>query len=336
MKSKQLFGLALALSLLFLTMGQSHAQGYSPEFQALLNQIQQNYLAPRGDNLSSMRNQYPNIVAALIGHALRQQALYVRQNPSLNNRFASLQQQARVYIADVARTTSSRVRNEDGSPVTPENLWFVVNKFYQGQEDGWIWQNFRVRTGTMPSVMVAGSGVQPPRPPVWDPPMKQEEKSQIELFGIGAPSVKGTGNCDQAAYYFSEQCKGYRLQKEAQAEAARQKSKALNPDGIIGNWNGNLRRTQLRIWKQGDLYLGSVSGERSWIYDFKPNEVSLRLKYSGAGKDGPTYKGQYYGTSGAAAEYRWLDIDFYYFLSSGKEVFASAPSGSPQLRRFER
>jgi len=337
MKSKQLFGLALALSLLFLTMGQSHAQGYSPEFQALLNQIQQNYLAPRGDNLSSMRNQYPNIVAALIGHALRQQALYVRQNPSLNNRFASLQQQARVYIADVARTTSSRVRNEDGSPVTPENLWFVVNKFYQGQEDGWIWQNFRVRTGTMPSVMVAGSGVQPPRPPVWDPPMKQEEKSQIELFGIGAPSVKGTGNCDQAAYYFSEQCKGYRLQKEAQAEAARQKNKAaLNPDGIIGTWFANHRKLQLKIWKQGDMYLGSTSGETSWFLNFVPNQVSLRLKYTGVGKNGPVYKGQYYAVTGAGANiHKWEDITFYYFVRFGKVVFSNG-AGDVATMDFEK
>ena len=202
MKSNRLFGSALVFCILFLTFGPCHAQRYSPEFQALLKQIQQNYLAPRGDNLSSMRNQYPNIVAALVGHALRQQALHVQQNPSLNNRFASLQQQAQVYITDVARTTSSRVRNEDGSPVTPENLWFVVNKFYQGQDDDWIWQNFRVRTGTMPSVMVASPGVQPPRPPVWDPPMKEEKKNQIELFGIGAPSVKGTGSCDQAALLF--------------------------------------------------------------------------------------------------------------------------------------
>ena len=81
MKYNRLFGSALIFCMLFLTFGQSHAQQYSPEFQALLNQIQQNYLAPKGENLSSMRNQYPSIVAALIGHALRQQMVHVQQNP---------------------------------------------------------------------------------------------------------------------------------------------------------------------------------------------------------------------------------------------------------------
>mgnify|MGYP001029599063 FL=1 len=336
MKSKRLFGFVLIVCTIFLTFVPCHAQQYSPEFQALLNQIQQNYLAPRGDNLSSMRNQYPNVVAALIGHALRQQALHVQQNPSLNNRFASLQQQAQVYITDVARTTSSHVRNEDGSPVTPESLWFVVNKFYQGQEDAWIWQNFRVRTGTMPSVLATRSGPQTPRPPVWDPPMKEEENNQIDLLGQRAPSVKGPDSCDNVALYFSDQCKGYRQQKEAQAEAARQKSRALNPDGIAGTWFARQRKLQLKIWKQGDVYLGSISGETSWTYNFKPKEVCLRIKYVGAGKDGPVYKGQYYGTSGAAADYRWQDITFHYFLRSGKEVFSSSPIGSPALMDFER
>ena len=160
MKSNLLFGSILVFYILFSTFGQSHAQQYSPEFQSLLNQIQQNYLARKGENLSSMRNQYPAVVAALVGHALRQQAVHVQQNPSLNNRFTSLQQEARVYITDLARTTSYRGRNEDGSPVaSPENLLFIMNKFFQGQEDAVILQHYGVRTGTMPSVLAASRGL---------------------------------------------------------------------------------------------------------------------------------------------------------------------------------
>lgn len=327
MKSHRLFGSALVFCILFLSFGPCHAQQYTPEFQAFLNQIQQNYLSPRGDNLSSMRTQYPNLVAALVGHALRQQALHVQQNPSLNNRFASLQQQAQVYITDVARTTSSRVRNEDGSPVTPESLWFVVNKFYQGQEDAWIWQNFRVRTGTMPSVLATRSGPQKPGPPVGDPLIKTEEKTQIDLLGQGAPSVKGPDNCENLALYFSPQCNGYRQQKEAQAEAARQKSRALNPDGIVGTWFTYKRKSQLKIWKQGDMYLGSMSGEPDWRCNFVHNQVSLRLKHAGAGKLGPVYKGQYYAVTGAGANIqKWEDITFYYYLRAGRETFSDSDS----------
>jgi hypothetical protein len=71
MKSNRHFKSILIFCILFSTLGQSHAQQYSHAFQALLNQIQQNYLAQKGDNLSSLRNRYPTVVATLIGNALR-------------------------------------------------------------------------------------------------------------------------------------------------------------------------------------------------------------------------------------------------------------------------
>ena len=310
MKSGRLLGSALVLFVLFLSFGPCHAQQYTPEFQALLNQIQQNYLSPRGDHLSSMRQQYPNVVAALIGHALRQQAVHVQQNPSLNDRFASLQQQAQVYITDVARTTSPHARNEDGSPVTPESLWFVVNKFYQGQEDAWIWQNFRVRTGTMPSVLAAGSGVQPV-PPAGRPPTR--EKNRIDLLGQGAPPVKGPP-------------------AEQRVQPAPQRQVALNPDGIQGeNWSSAGGKTRLRIWKQGDSYMGSMSGEQEMLfYPFKPNEVCLRLKYVGKGEKGLVFKGQFLRQASGVNQkdpYRWSDITFFYYFDSVRERFDTNPGG---------
>lgn len=300
MKSRRLVGSILIFCILILHTWPCHAQQYSPEFQALLNQIQQNYLAPRGENLSSMRNQYPSVVAALVGHALRQQAIHVQQNPSLNNRFTSLQREARVYITEVARTTSSRARNEDGSPVTPDSLWFVVNKFYQGQEDAWIWQNFRVRTGTMPSVLVVGSRPQQPGRPVGGL-VEKEEKNQIELFDIGAPSVKGRPQTTSPSQPPPRQI-------------------TLNPDGIQGNWSTSDGKTQLRIWKQGDTYLGSMSGEQVYLREsFKPNEICLRLKYAGAGEDGPIFKGQYHRAKGLSSSWVWENVTFYYYLSAGTE-----------------
>ena len=312
MKSNWLFGSILIFCILFLTFGQSHAQQYSPEFQALLNQIQQNYLAQKGDNLSSLRNRYPTVVATLIGHALRQQTVYVQQNSSLNNQFTSLQREARAYIGEVARTTT--VRLVDGSPFNPEDLWSMVNKALQGGDDGWILETFGVRTGTMPSVLVARSEPQQPQLPGGRPPMK--EKNQIELLGKVAPSVKGPP-------------------KETPPPPP-PKQITLKPDGILGNWFANLGKTQLKIWKQGDLYLGSMSGEtHAYGYNFKPNEVCLRLKYAGEGANGPIFKGQFHGYGGIQGDLRWEDITFYYFLSNGKERFATTPNDSA-MTSFER
>jgi len=291
MKSNRLFGPVFIFCILFLNFGPCHAQEYSPQFQALLNQIQQIYLAPKGENISVLRSQYCEVMAALIGHALRQQMMYVQQNPSLNNQFTILRQDAQVFITDLARTTSARM--QDGNPYPPDGLWYIVNKVYQGQEEEWIQQNFRVQTGAMPSVLAARSVPQKPGPPVGDPLIKSEEKTQIDLFGNVAPPVKGSDTCDGPAYW-SPQCNGYRQKREAAAEAERNRSRALNPDGIQGeNWS-SIGGTRLRIWKQGDLYLGSMSGKTEYLYyNYKPNAICLRLKYVGKSEKGLIFKGQY-------------------------------------------
>jgi hypothetical protein len=317
MKSSWLFGSVLIFCILFLTFGQCHAQQYSPEFQALLNQVQQAYLTPKGDNLSSLRNKYPTVVATLVGHALRQQMVHVQQNPSLNNQFMNLQREAGAYIGEVARTTSARF--DDGSRYTPDALWSIVNRAYQGQDDGWVLQTFRVRTGTMPSVLAASPGPQPQQRPLGGLFEKQEEKNQIELLGKVAPSVKGPPK-----------------ETPPPPTPPPPRQIALKPDGIQGPWTANFGRTQLRLWRQGDLYLGSMSGERhAYGYNFKPNEVCLRLKYAGEGANGPIFKGQFHGYGGIQGDYRWEDITFYYFLSNGKERFATTPNVSA-MTSFER
>ena len=79
MKFNWLFGSVLISCMLLLTFGQCPAQQYSPKFQALLSQVQQNYLAQKVINLSSLRNKYPTVLATMIGHALRQQMIYVQK-----------------------------------------------------------------------------------------------------------------------------------------------------------------------------------------------------------------------------------------------------------------
>jgi hypothetical protein len=311
MKPHQLFGSALVFCVLFLSFEPCHAQTYSPEFQSLLNQIQQNYLAPKGENISVLRSQYPEVMAALVGHALRQQAIHAQQDPSLNNQFTNLQRDAQVFITDVARTTSARM--QDGSPYPPDGLWYIVDRVYQGQEEDWIWQNFRVKSGTMPSVMAARSGPQAPAPPVGRPLMTKEEKDEIDLLGRVAPPVTGPP-------------------AEQRPQPTPQRQITLNPDGIQGgNWTGNGGKTQLRIWKQGDLYLGSMSGETEMLYYyFKPNEVCLRLKYVGKGEKGLIFKGTFYRMQSGFSQknpYAWSDITFFYYSALGKERFDTHPEG---------
>jgi hypothetical protein len=311
MKSNRHFKSILIFCILFSTLGQSHAQQYSHAFQALLNQIQQNYLAQKGDNLSSLRNRYPTVVATLIGNALRQQMVHVLQNPSLNNQFTNLQREARIYIEEVARTTTARL--VDGSRFNPEDLWNMVNGALQGGDDGWILETFGVRTGTMPPVLAAGPEHRPLPPPV-GAPLTKEEKNQIELLGKAAPSVKGPP-------------------KETPAPPPPRKI-TLKPDGIQGIWysEGVGGSAQLRVWKEGDTYLGMLTNRQGTTSEnWRRNEVCLRLKYVGQHRqdnDILVFKGKHNRQVGNVYEnhYEWQDKTSYYrLMSGGVEAFGAYP-----------
>jgi hypothetical protein len=199
MKSMCLLGAVFIIGTLFFTFDQSQSQQYSPEFQSLLNLIQQGYLAnlaSKGETLLSFRNKYPTIVAKLIGHALRQQMVFVQQNSSLSSQFANLQREAEAYITEVARTTPARYH--DGSPFTPIGLLYLMNNALQGTDDSWVFETFGVRTGTMPSVFAISRSPQPqpqpPGPPVkYTPTIKEEgrkEKKGIDQLDREAPPAK--------------------------------------------------------------------------------------------------------------------------------------------------
>jgi hypothetical protein len=161
---------------------------YSPQFQSFVNQVQQIYLAPRGQTLANLANNYPTILATVIGHALRQQIVFAQQSPSGNNQFMNLQREAQAFMTQVARTTPARL--QDGRPYVPEGLLYLMNKSLQGTDDSWVLQNFGVAIGMMPSVLAASPGPQPFPGPVRKPPFGEEQPpsgdtgDSINLLGV--------------------------------------------------------------------------------------------------------------------------------------------------------
>jgi hypothetical protein len=283
MKSNRLFGSILVFYILFLTFGQSHAQQYSPEFKALLNQIQQNYLAPKGENLSSLQNKYPTVVATLIGHALRQQTVHVQQNPSLNNQFINLQREAGAYIGEVARTTSARF--DDGSRYTPDALWSIVNRAFQGQDDGWVLQTFRVQNGTMPSVLASSHRPQQPQIPAGKPPMK--EKKQIELLGQVAKGKPGKNDDNDLSGDWQSLYPTGRY------------SAAENPESYI----------VVRFNRQGNTYIGQVV--QSGKLETHIHPVGTTFCKAERIDNGRFYKGIYYYYDNGAVKQAEVEMEVY-------------------------
>jgi hypothetical protein len=154
-----LFFLALCL---LPTVVYAQQRRYSPEFQSLLNYVEQHYIAPRGWTFQYVMKRIPVNMAIFVGHGLRQQRIYAEQNPLLRQKYGGLEREARIFLADVARACGYRA---GGEPLTEQDLWDAANDAMTGMMDEWVMKNFGVRTGTMPPVFANGPPPGEPRGP---------------------------------------------------------------------------------------------------------------------------------------------------------------------------
>jgi hypothetical protein len=159
---------------------------------------------------------------------------------------------------------------------------------------------------TAPPKPAAPQTPPPPSPPAGRPPAKTVEKNQIDLLGRVAPPVKGPP-------------------KETQPPPP-PRQVTLNPDGIQGIWYSE-RSAQMKIWKEGDTYLGMLTNQQGTTSEnWRRNEVCLRLKYVGRDKDKLVFKGKHNRQVGNIFDnkYEWQDKTSYYEVrSDGVETFGS-------------
>ncbi len=180
----------LVVSFSFGSPAYSQQRQFSPEFISLMTQVQQMYLAPRGVTIGMLENQAPASLATVIGHALRQQWPYIQQNPSLQNSFVNLQYEVIGYLDEVAKIT--RDPGPRGQGVTGDMLWNLTSRAMQGHDDNWVWKNYGVQPGTMPSIFAGGPGTQPPqsflKPPFVEPE-PQKPRDRLDLLGVSPQNV---------------------------------------------------------------------------------------------------------------------------------------------------
>jgi hypothetical protein len=226
---------------------QSDAQGtgYSYEFIKLMEQVQLMYLHPQGWNLRTMEHEYPGTLAAVVGHALRQQAShlgpYYHQDPD----FINLQNEAFGYLAYVAY--ASGYVNEEGYRITEEDLKNIAYGHMRGEKDQDIYQFFNVRVGDMPSVLEVeserGYADLPGGPPSGIE--FEEEHDGVTLLGIEAGA-----------------------EPEEEPDPTEEAFRNFKPQSICGLWEGKLHYMvftgledaimRLKIWMENDIYYGAI------------------------------------------------------------------------------
>jgi hypothetical protein len=183
-----LFSFALTFLIILHANNPAFAQtAASPAFQALYNQVEQMYFAPKGTSVQQMINQHPPIeVFRVFGHALRQQMLYIRNNPSIEQPYLSLAEETRAYLTQMTHRP---------------NYWSFAQRAINGDYDNDIWNAYRIQTGSAPSVLIGQAG-----PPMGgntgNMPFQQEplvDPNQVDLLG-NRPS----NNFEQAKAEFNQ------------------------------------------------------------------------------------------------------------------------------------
>jgi hypothetical protein len=197
------FGVRLLLVLAGVLMASVVAAQSPPsrEFQVLLGQLQTYYFGPQGLDIRRAERDRPMLVAAALGHALRQQLLMAQADPRKTN-----------YLRQVVEPESARHlqmiaaryrgypghRTADNRLLGPQDLLGSFGQSLQGGNDAFFAHNFGVRTAALPPVFVADGRTVGPRPgETPELPMvfsgggaPPPQDNAIDLLGQRAPRVQ--------------------------------------------------------------------------------------------------------------------------------------------------
>jgi hypothetical protein len=143
-KAKFAAGLSLAIFFSLLVS----AQQYSSSFQELLSEVNRLYIKPKGWVFQNMEREAPEILAAVIGHALRQQYQYARKDRNLVPIVNGLQKAVKNYLMYLAR--ASDYMDSRGNDIDAKYLWDVAMDHMSGNKDREIAEFFGVKVGSMP------------------------------------------------------------------------------------------------------------------------------------------------------------------------------------------
>jgi hypothetical protein len=216
--------------------------------------------------LQQLRSDAPFIMAIFFGHALRQQVHFVNQNPALNPKFVNLQHEVKAFIVESVRTYGNLngYRDINGRPFTAESLWATVQSALGGQWDQQVFSDYHVAQGSLPSVLAASPGPQPPAPSVGFP-VKEKEKKELELLGVNYGKLIDKSDLSGEWHTLTPS------------------SKEIYPE----------RHFVVRVSRAGNTYTGVVA------YSYSPQSYWGKIHpvgstYFKVDRSGDVYKGYYY------------------------------------------
>jgi len=288
-KRVSILSILLLCAVIIVTCGPCCAQNlqeFSQEFRNLAREIQRLYLEPRGWSLRAMESETPSTVAAVMGHALRQQAVRLGPDYAMDGRYLKLEDEVFYYLSLVAQRAG--YVDEHGNSIAMEDLWDIAYYHLDGNRDSDIEEFFGVKTGQMASVLGAPAGDPyvlpeieeddemwpPPGPPAGIEFQEEEDQSTLNLLGVTLDeptTVPGEEDLD-----------------------LRGPARKWKYDDIIGTWQ--CMYATLRVTKQGDKYIGVCTGApdpvkaEQW-FGWRVGEKAFEVEPGYRAVGGPVYEG---------------------------------------------
>jgi hypothetical protein len=105
---------------------------------------------------------------------------------------------------------------------------------------------------------------------------------------------------------------------------------------LVDNGLKSMGKAPLKVWKEGDIHLGMITGPRGSGFGWKRDTVSFRLKFQKQEGNSPVYSGKHDRQVGNPYNnnYEWRDVTLRYFLIGDEEVFGTVMfTGGEQFKR---
>lgn len=294
--------------------GQAAKTSFSSDFQNFIRMVNDRYCVPRGMTVDRLTAQstppsYVQDFSIALGHALKGQYGYAANNPALMSRYQNLQ---REVLYDYLAYVQQRRGNNYPSAARMRSF---AEQGMRGRTNAFTRQP-SVQAGGIQSVFTGTDGgiKLPQRDPY------SGNGQSIDLLGNKAPVGPKTPP----------------TQKQNPQTAPARK---LSPDGILGTWyarDAGRGSAPLSVSKEGNFYVGKITGPGGTAYGWKRNEISFRLQYDGEQGGALYYSGKHNPQVGNPYDnfHEWRDITLTYWLIDGQEQFGSVSlSGGERFKR---
>ncbi len=174
------------LVLALLTGAVAADRTWSPDFLALMSEVERQYLEENGQDHWTLAHEFPSLLAMLVGKKMQEQDRYLTKDPSLADREKAVVLDIRAWFGMIAESLD-HVEPFTGYRITEDSLSQIVFDAYQGKYDDYLFQEYGSRDLPYGPSIYSMRNKTPEKPEVPESHGKllhEEDDGVITLLGV--------------------------------------------------------------------------------------------------------------------------------------------------------